>query len=283
MKDNTEATWARGLLHEWKDAATSNCIIYTFGFVSSPFLLIDDDKHKIKKDGSLRLGPAMLLLPFLTIVSLVIQTVIPVAIIATLPTPDGLCPNQAKPLTKFIGLTLCLFFVVLTITMCLGKLRGMGFLKLFCSNDVQSLGCFRFFIDLGILSNMVAMAAAGIAQYLLFIRNAGKDYVSLLLQSLAMQFVLSADEKLMTGSWTAWTKARLGFLMEHDFQNAKEVGEIMGSAVPTEVDGDVQREEIFINEAILKKVRLMNVAETVFLTMVSVVGIGWSISLAYCM
>ncbi len=129
------------------------------------------------------------------------------------------------------------------------------------------------------------MAAAGTAQYLLFIRNAEKDYVLLLLQSLAMQFVLTADEKLMTGAWNSWTRARLGIVMSHDYQNSikdagiregdEEGGGIIVSNEETEV--------IIVNEMMLKKVRLMYYAEATFLSMVSVVGVGWSISLAYCM
>ena len=203
-----DVTWARDLLHEWKAVALSNSIIYTYGFVSSPNLKErKKEGNEQQSDGSLavRIGSTILLF-LLTVVSVVIQTVVPIAISVTLPTPNGLCPRQGDPLTKFIGLVLCLFFVVLTVSMCLSKLRGIGFLKLFCSGDVKTLGYYRFFLDLGILSNMTSMAASGITQYILFIRNSESDYLLLLLQSLATQFVLTADEKLMTGAWKAWTK-----------------------------------------------------------------------------
>eukprot|EP00816_Leptocylindrus_hargravesii_P000497 CAMPEP_0196828028 /NCGR_PEP_ID=MMETSP1362-20130617/94467_1 /TAXON_ID=163516 /ORGANISM="Leptocylindrus danicus, Strain CCMP1856" /LENGTH=118 /DNA_ID=CAMNT_0042208689 /DNA_START=376 /DNA_END=732 /DNA_ORIENTATION=- len=118
------------------------------------------------------------------------------------------------------------------------------------------------------------MGAAGIAQYLLFIRNADKDYVLLLLQSLAMQFVLTCDEKLMMSAWKSWTKKRLAILMRHD--RDKLVKEEEG--IVSEQDGDV-----VMDESVLMKVKLMYLAEASFLAMVSTVGIVWSIALAYCM
>jgi hypothetical protein len=220
-----------------------------------------------------------LLLFLLTLVSFVIQTVVPIGIVLTLPLPDGgICPNEASPLGKLIGLTCCLFFVVLTISMCLSKLRGMGFLKLFCSSSVELLGRYRYFLDLGIVSNIVSMAAAGAAQYLLFIKNAEKDYVILLLQSLAMQFVLTPDEKLMTAPWTAWTKRRLEILMKHD-----EEKKIRTSGNTGIDDKAFASDEPFFDEQILKKVRLMYLAEASFLFIVSFIGIGWSITVCYCM
>lgn len=282
-----DVAWARDLLHEWRAVALSNSMIYTYGFVSSPSL---KDPKKEGNDenntGSLaaRIG-SLILLFLLTIVSVVIQTVIPIAISITLPTPDGLCPRNSDFLTKFIGLTLCLFFVVLTISMCLSKLRGIGFLKLFCSNDVETLGYYRFFLDLGILSNIVSMAAAGITQYILFIKNAESNHLLLLLQSLATQFVLTADEKLMTGAWKAWTRRRLEILMKHD--NERQLlllnDGVEGGTNDNDDSADDAEGKIQIDEMVLKKVKLMYYAESGFLVMVSVVGIIWSIGLAYCM
>ena len=37
-----------------------------------------------------------------------------------------------------------------------------------------------------------------------------------MLQSLAIQFVLTPDQKLMTGPRTAWTKRRLEIVMNHE-------------------------------------------------------------------
>lgn len=282
-----DAAWARDLLHEWRAVALSNTIIYTYGFVSSPSLKEEKKEENGEKSTSslaVRVG-SLILLFLLTIVSVVIQTIIPIAISITLPTPDGLCPCKGDPLTKFIGLTLCLFFVVLTISMCLSKLRGIGFLKLFCSSDVKTLGFYRFFLDLGILSNMVSMAASGITQYILFIRNADSNYLLLLLQSLATQFVLTADEKLMTGAWKAWTKRRLEILMKHDKERHFLLLNEGVEGVTTDNDdsADDAEGEITIDEMMLKKVKLMYYAESGFLVMVSVVGVIWSISLAYCM
>lgn len=278
-----EMIWAKQQLESWKVAGGANTIIYTFGFVSSNALTDSKDGEK-KLDFF-----SKLLLFVLVLVSLVIQTAMPIAIVATLDLPQGWCPNQANPLTKFFGLTLCLFFVVLTISMCLSKLRGMAFLKLFCSSDVKMLGFNRFFLDIGILANMTSMASAGIAQYMLFIRNAERDYVLLLLQSLAMQFVLTADEKLMTGSWKNWTKRRLDILLEHDSSSTNDL--LDGANVQEEEDGlsldeeviDLGGDELQISDEILRKVKLMYYSEAAFLFMVSVIGVIWSIALTVCM
>ena len=108
---------------------------------------------------------------------------------------------------------------------------------------------------------MISMVAAGISQYLLFIRNAEKEIVLPLLESLAMQFVLTADEKLMMSAWKGWTTRRLEHLMnkEHTI------------------------DDMVFDEAMLKKIRLMYFAEEMFLSLVAVVGLGWSIALGYCM
>ena len=279
-----EMKWAKQQLDSWKSAGGANTIIYTYAFVSSN--AIADTKDGEKKLDFF----SKLLLLVLVMVSLVIQTAIPIGIVATLDLPQGWCPKQANPLTKFFGLTLCLFFVVLTISMCLSKLRGMAFLKLFCSSDVKLLGFYRFFLDIGILANMTSMASSGIAQFMLFIRNAERDYVLLLLQSLAMQFVLTADEKLMTGSWKNWTKRRLDILTEHesskssllDGANVQEEEDDLSLDEDVEVI-DLGSNEVHITDEILKKVKLMYYSEAAFLFMVSVVGVTWSIALTVCM
>ena len=276
--DDQYRKWAKKRVEEWKQAALSGSTIYKFGLVSSPNLIdckkIEDVESSKTKDISEDLEEISswnkLFLLFLTTVSLVIQTVIPVSIVSTLPLPDGgICPNVANPLTKLIGLTLSFFFVVLTISLCLNKLGGMGFLKLFFVDGEikRQLGLYRCFIDLGILSNIFSMGAAGITQYLLFIRNSEKDYVSLLLQSLAMQFVLTVDEKLMSAvpGWTSWTKKRLGYLMTDHCE-----------------DGYDEDRDMPLDEATLEKVRLMFIAESSFLVIVCTTGIAWSITLAYC-
>jgi hypothetical protein len=257
--------WAREQIQEWRKAAKSNAIIYTMGFVSSEKL---NDK---KREGSITRASAtaqQLYLFVLTFLAVVIGAIVPVVIAVNLETPDGLCPNKATGAEKFIGFILCLFFVVLTINMCLNKLRGMGFLKLFCSKEVELLGVYRFFLDLGILSNLISMTAAGVCQYILFLTNVNKSYVTQLLQSLAMQFVLTTDQKLMTGSLSAFTVQRLEILMQHDKHEAAEEG-TEDNAIP-------------INHDILKKVNLMYTAEIVFLGFVSVIGLIWSITVAAC-
>ena len=60
----------------------------------------------------------------------VVPTVMPIATIAD-PELRNNCPNQGNGLTKIIGFILGLYFVVLTVSLCLNKLRGLGFLKNF--------------------------------------------------------------------------------------------------------------------------------------------------------
>ena len=150
------------------------------------------------------------------IVALFIQTVIPIVIIATLQPiadvdvndgmfPSKACPNRSNGLTKTIGFVLCLYFITLTISLCTNKLRGLAFLK-----EFVLLGTWReLLIAVGIASNFIGMGAAGGAQYLLFIGNGGKSYVVLLLQSLAMQFCLTVDQRLVSDVIGKLTAARL--------------------------------------------------------------------------
>jgi len=264
--------WAKSQLEDFRIAAMSNCNnIYTMGFVASPQLS--------EKENDLKLT-FRILIAMLTLVSLAIQTVVPITVIVNLESPDGLCPNQVEPLGKIVGVVLCLFFVFLTITICLSKLRGLGFLKLFCTQEIKLLGCNRFFLDLALLSNMCAMVVCGIAQYLLFIRNANKDYLLLLLQSLAMQFVLTPDVRLMTGPWAAWTKGRLETLMKHENDKILARNEDSEAAVEDEKDS---LNIIVRDQDILKKVKFLYVSEAIFLVMVSAVGLAWTITLGYCM
>ena len=126
------------------------------------------------------------------------------------------------------------------------------------------------------------MTAAGVAQYLLFIRNANKDYLLLVLQSLALQFVLSPDQRLMTAPWTAWTRGRLETLMKHQENKIitlKEYEEVEGGTI----EGKDPLDIIVENDKILNKVKLLFKAESIFLGCVSTVGILWTNALGYCM
>lgn len=274
---------AKKLLTKWKAVAISNTNIYTMGFVSSSALLSDGKKKKKPST------EAFLLL--LTLVALSIQTVTPVAIATSLSDPAaGVCPMTADPLGKFLGFILCLYFVVLTVTLCQTKLTGMGFLCLFCSSSaplVELLGHYRFYLHLGILANMFAMTAVGVTQFLLFIRNANRDYLLLVLQSLAMQFVLNPDKQLMNGSCTASTKQRLEKIIakheEEEEEKKKKSANVKEANYDIETDGSNDADGPVINQDIIKKVQFMQVAETAFLSVAVTVGIGWSIALAICM
>ena len=137
--------WVKEQLSSWSGDAKANPNIYVLGFVSNDKLATKEGKDKI---------PFLIkvLMFTLTLVALFIQVVVPVVIGITLPVGEGgLCPNQAKPLGKLIGLAMCLFFVVLTVSLCLSKLSGMGFLRLFCASN-SLVGHNKYFLDIGILA-----------------------------------------------------------------------------------------------------------------------------------
>ena len=137
--------WAKEQLSAWSGDAKANPNIYVLGFVSNDKLATKEGKDKI---------PFLIkvLMFNLALVAFKIQVIVPVVIGSTLPVGEGgLCPNKAKPLGKLIGLTMCLFFVVLTISLCLSKLSGMAFLRLFCSSN-SLVGHNKYFLDVGILA-----------------------------------------------------------------------------------------------------------------------------------
>ena len=209
------------------------------------------------------------------IVAMFIQTVIPIVIIATLQpisdidTTEGMysskaCPNRSNGLTKTIGFFLCLYFITLTISLCTNKLRGLGFLK-----EFVDLGKWReMIVVVAIASNFLGMGAAGGAQYLLFIGNGGKSYVILLLQSLAMQFCLTVDQRLVSDVIGKRTAARLGKVTRD---------ELLCNGVGIGAEGEVCPAEI------MSRVKKLVDSEKVVLAMVSIVGILWSVALAVCM
>lgn len=137
--------WAKEQLSAWSGDAKANPNIYVLGFVSHDKLAAKEGKDKI---------PFLIkvLMLNLTLVAFFIQVIVPVVIGSTLPVGEGgLCPNKAKPLGKLIGLTMCLFFVVLTVSLCLSKLSGMAFLRLFCASN-SLVGRNKYFLDVGILA-----------------------------------------------------------------------------------------------------------------------------------
>ena len=209
------------------------------------------------------------------IVALFIQTVIPIVIIATLQPiadvdindgmfPSKACPNRSNGLTKTIGFVLCLYFITLTISLCTNKLRGLGFLK-----EFVLLGTWReLLIVVGIASNFIGMAAAGGAQYLLFIGNGGKSYVVLLLQSLAVQFCLTVDQRLVSDVIGKRTAARLAKV---------SANELLCGGIGTGAPGEA------CPPIIVTKFSKLVDSEKFVLAMVSVTGIAWSVALAVCM
>lgn len=84
-----------------------------------------------------------------------------------------------------------------------------------------------------------------------------------------MHFVLSPDQRLMTGTWAAITKNKLDVLKDHETDSLKNEGAV--------------EDQNYLSQGILDKVRLKYISEALFLASVVVVGLGWSITLTYCM
>ena len=205
-----------------------------------------------------------LLMLFLAIV---VQVAVPLIILATqqpIRDLDSACPNQSSYQTKIIGFTLSLYFVVQTVSLCINKLRGLGFLHMFVD-----LGFSRsLFIKLAILSQFAGMAAAGGAQFLLFIGNADGAFVVLVLQSLAMTFCLTVDQNIVGHQIGTWTQHRLTSIAKDDLlNNGIGIGRD-GGAIP---------------KSSFDKMRLLALSEKFVLLMITTTGAGWIIAVTYCM
>ena len=199
-------------------------------------------------------------------VAIVVQVAVPLIILATRqPVRDtGSCPNQSSAQTKIIGFTLSLYFVVQTISLCINKLRGLGFLHMFVD-----LGFKRsLFIKLAIVSQFAGMAAAGGAQFLLFIGNADGAFVVLVLQSLAMTFCLTVDQNIVGHQIGTWTQHRLSSISKNEFLN---------NGIGIGRDGGP------IPKSSFDKVRLLVLGEKMVLALISSTGLGWIIAVTYCM
>ena len=200
-----------------------------------------------------------------------IQVVIPLTICITQqPIKDlspqfdePFCPNRTNTMTKISALVLSLFFVSLTISLCNNKLTGFNFLRTFVY-----LGPVRQrFIELGIVTQMLSMGCVGFAQYMLFIGN-GEKFVALLLQSLAMQFCLTADQKLVGDKIGTWVTNRVKNVAQDScLCNGIGVGE------PHEAMPDL----------VFNRVKSIKFMEKIVLTLLISGGVAWSISLAFCM
>jgi hypothetical protein len=112
------------------------------------------------------------------------------------------------------------------------------------------------------------MAAAGGAQYLLFIGNADGAYIILVLQSLALTFCLAVDQNLVSNQIGTYTSKRLtAFSKGPLLCDGCGVGE-EGGGIPGDVFG---------------KVKLLVYSEKFVVAMVTITGIAWVIAVAYCM
>ena len=269
-----DRAWALEKLTEWRGVALNNVFIYKAGFVASPNLATKG-KDKLSLDQKV-------LIAILVLVSLTIQIVIPVALTIRLDNPSGSCPKQAEFLAKVIGIALCVFFITLTVNLCKTKLTGLGFLKMFCSSQVALLGPYRFMLDIGLFANLFAMALAGVLQFKLFINNSTNP-LAFILQSLAMQFILSPDEKLITGALKAWTKGRMAKIVAHETNLAAEGGkdEVASEEAP---EGEQDLLDAAVNnQEILDKVAFLYNGESFFLFFTIFVGFVWTIALGICM
>ena len=199
--------------------------------------------------------------------AIVIQVVVPFIILITrqpiLDLPSA-CPNQSSPQTKVIGFALSLYFLFQTLSLCLNKLRGLGFLHSFVDLGVGRC----LFIKLGIMSQFLGMAGAGGAQYLLFIGNADGAFIVLVLQSLAMTFCLTVDQNLMGHTNGAYTSQRVEAVTKDD---------LLCGGVGIGVEGGEIPEESF--DTIMKIMQ----GEKFILGMISSTGIAWVVALTYCM
>ena len=243
------ATWARKEILGAKGSALATKTIFSHCFVTRWSL-------------GFHAAYAMLML-FLAIT---VQVAVPMIIIATRQpiSSTGSCPNKSSAETKIIGFTLSLYFVVQTISLCINKLRGLGFLHMFVE-----LGFARsLFIKLAIFSQFCGMAAAGGAQFMLFIGNANGAFVVLVLQSLAMTFCLTVDQNIVGHQIGSWTQARLSALSEPSLLN----------------DGiGIGREGGSIPTSSFDKIRLLVLGEKVVLATIITTGAGWIIAVTYCM
>ncbi|QDZ20627.1 hypothetical protein HOP50_04g31480 [Chloropicon primus] len=199
--------------------------------------------------------------------AIVVQVAVPLIILVTRqPVKDlsSACPNQSSYQTKIVGFTLSLYFVVQTISLCVNKLRGLGFL-----HEFVDLGFARsLFIKLAVLSQFAGMAAAGGAQFLLFVGNANGAFVVLVLQSLAMTFCLTVDQNVVGHQIGSWTQHRLSSITKDEMLN-NGIG--------------IGREGESIPKSSFDKIKLLVFSEKLVLLTVVATGTGWIIGVTYCM
>ncbi|KAL7526108.1 hypothetical protein ACHAXR_001326 [Thalassiosira sp. AJA248-18] len=198
--------------------------------------------------------------------ALIVQVAIPAIILITRQpiAKTGACPSSSSYQTKIVGFTLSLYFVIQTVSLCINKLRGLGFL-----HEFVDLGYGRsLFLKLGVLSQFLGMAAAGGAQYMLFIGNANGAFIVLVLQSLAMTFCLTVDQNLMGHKIGTFTAGRVSAVSkDHLLCGGLGIGEDGGSIPQQSFD----------------RIKQMIVGENMILALIGVTGIGWVIALTICM
>jgi len=249
--------WGREQMNVLKSAALSSKTVYAYCFVQSSAL-----------------GFSAIAGWCLVAISVVIQIVIPLGIVILLQpvqnidgaetTGEKLCPNRSDGFTKFLAFCLSAFFIVLTLGLCTNKLRGLLFLKNFVDLGKMRGMCISF----GIFSQMVGIMIASACQYLLFIGN-GNKYVVLLLQSLAMQFCLTVDEKIVSHQIGAWTAKRLQKITANGCLATKHGG--LGDE-----DGPMPAKT-------LECIQSMVNSEKLVLVMFVTIGVFFSVGLAVCM
>lgn len=249
LEDAACANWARAEIAGARASALASKSIFGYCFVA-PWTW------------GYRSGYCLLML----LLSVVVQVVVPLIILWTRqPIKDvGGCPNQSSYQTKLIGFSLSLYFVFQVMSLCINKLRGLGFLDSFVN-----LGIGRsLFIKLGILLQFAGMTVAGGAQFLLFIGNADGAFVVLVLQSLAMIFCLTVDQNLMGNQNGTWMAARLTAITKDDLLcNGIGIGH-EGGPIPTEA---------------MNKIKLLILGEKIILGFICISGSGWVAAVTYCM
>mmetsp|Transcript_13406 Transcript_13406/g.15628 ORF Transcript_13406/g.15628 Transcript_13406/m.15628 type:complete len:283 (+) Transcript_13406:117-965(+) len=251
----SEGKLGRDAIDRARSCAVGTKSIYTYCFIAKDSL------------SSHLFGASMV------IVGTIIQTVVPAGIVATLQPVDDIisdttfekiCPNRSEAFTKILAFFLSLFFVLMTVSLCNTKLKGLAFLR-----EFVWLGRWRrLHIDLGMLSQFIGMGAAAGAQFLLFVGNADASYIVMVLQSLALQFCLTVDQKLVSDALIgAWTSNRVAVLSAGPL--------LCGGAGVGEGDEPLP-------QVTAAKLHFIAKSEFAVLIGLSTFGLVWSIAVTYC-
>ena len=133
---------------------------------------------------------------------------------------------------------------------------------------------------IGIVSQFIGMGGgASGAQFLLFIGNGGKSYVILVLQSLAMNFCLTVDQKLVGHQMGKYTSSRIAKVSEDSL--ICNVG-IASLEDDDDGEGGGKVGRLSVPPGVASKINLMIQSEKIVLLVVMTTGIVWCATLAYC-